>query len=92
MLSPDLATLSTPEAAEKSSISSWLLGHGVELLATTDAVLRCSMGCARHSHYAVGPAWLVGGPCLCGDLPTVAWRRDAEGLTGLRARSLRSLT
>ena len=57
-----------------------------------DAVLRCSLGCARFAYFAVGRAHLVGGPCLCGDLPIVHWRRDAEGIDGLRAKGLRSLT
>ena len=52
-------------------------------------VLRCSQGCAQHSYFAVGSERLVGGPCLCGDMPLVTWRRDAEGLEPLKARSLR---
>lgn len=57
-----------------------------------DAALRCSLGCARFSHFAVGAAHLVGGACLCGDLGSVTWARDAEGIGGLHARALRSLT
>ena len=57
-----------------------------------DAVMRCSRGCARHAYFAVGPARLVGGGCVCGELATIRWRRDAEGLKGLHKQSLRSLT
>ena len=52
----------------------------------------CSAGCAHHAYFAVGAPELVGGPCLCGNLPTVYWRRDAEGVRGLRKNGLRSLT
>ena len=57
-----------------------------------DPVVRCSRGCARHAYFAVGGARLVGGACVCGELPTITWRRDAEGIKGLHARALRTLT
>ena len=55
-------------------------------------VLRCAKGCARYAYFAVGEPSLVGGACVCGDLPTFEWRRDADGIQGLRKRALRSLT
>ena len=57
-----------------------------------DDVRRCSLGCARHAYFAVGAARLVGGPCLCGELGTIEWVRDREGIRGLHSKGLRSLS
>ena len=54
--------------------------------------LRCSLRCSKYSHFGVGAPRLVGGPCLCGNLGTITWRRDAEGMPGLHSKTLRSLT
>ena len=60
--------------------------------ASSSDPLRCSLGCAPFSYFAVGSEGLVGGSCLCGDLPTITWRRDEEGMVGLKRIALRSLT
>ena len=60
--------------------------------AADDGALQCSLRCSKYSHFGVGAPRLVGGPCLCGNLGTITWRRDAEGMPGLRSKSMRSLT
>lgn len=51
-------------------------------------VLSCSQACSQHTFFAVGSERLVGGPCLCGELPLVTWKRDAQGIDGLRKIAL----
>jgi hypothetical protein len=60
--------------------------------AADDAVARCSLGCAAYAHFGVGGEQLVGGGCLCGELRSFRWRRDEDGVRGLRQKALRSLT
>ena len=57
-----------------------------------DMMRWCSRGCARYAYFAVGPAQLVGGPCVCGKLRMLEWRRDEEGLRGLQRKGLQSYT
>ena len=54
-----------------------------------ELAMRCSAGCTGYKYFAVGHAGLVGGPCLCGNMETVSWRRDAVGIEPLKQRSLR---
>ena len=54
-----------------------------------DLAMRCGAACDGYTYFAVGSARLVGGPCLCGDMSTVTWRRDAEGIEPLKRRTLR---
>ena len=51
-------------------------------------VLSCSQACSQHTFFALGSERLVGGPCLCGELPLVTWKRDAQGIDGLRKIAL----
>ena len=60
--------------------------------ATHDSVVSCSRGCARYAYFAFGSDRLVGGSCVCGDMPLVTWNRDAEGLDGLKQKTIRSRT
>ena len=53
-----------------------------------ELAVRCSAVCASYTYFAVGNAGLVGGPCLCGNIDTVSWRRDAEGIEPLKQRTL----
>ena len=63
--------------------------HPTERPAAAGAnALECSRACARYAYFAVGSERLVGGACLCGDLPLLSWRRDAEGMDGLRKKGL----
>ena len=54
-----------------------------------EVALRCSRGCAAHAFFAVGSERLVGGPCLCGEMALVEWKRDAEGMEPLKKRTLK---
>lgn len=57
-----------------------------------DNVVECAERCAGFGYFGVGAERLVGGPCVCGEMPIVEWRRDEEGLDGLKRKTLRSST